>query len=73
MRRLILNTAGMMPSNEDLVESLCRYLHLDDFGWVQNRINTIGKERVKNQTMLSEGESNQLTKSELRDDLKVPF
>jgi len=70
MRRLILNANGIMPSQKDLIETFCRFLHFDDFAWVQNKILTAGKERIRNQTMLAVGEANQAIKSELRDDVK---
>ena len=70
MRRLILNTNGTMPSASDLVETLCHYMHLDDFAWVKERLNTTGRESVRNHNFRSVGERNESSKTELRDDVK---
>ncbi len=70
MRRLILNANGTMPPAKDLVEILCHYMHLDDFTWVKERLNTVGRESVRNHNFRSKGERNEAAKGELRDDVK---
>ena len=70
MRRLILNTNGLMPSPADLVETLCHFMHLDDFGWVKDRLNTVGRESVRNHNFRTVGEKNETLRGELREDVK---
>jgi len=70
MKRLILGTTGVMPSPADLVETLCHFMHLDDFGWVKERLNTTGRDSVRQHNFRSAGEKNEVAKSELRNDVK---
>jgi len=43
-KRLILNTVGTMPTPQQIVSYFAKYLHLDDFQWVRNHINTVGRQ-----------------------------
>jgi hypothetical protein len=70
MKRLIMNTNGTMPSPADLIETLCHFMHLDDFGWVKDRLNTTGRDSVRNHNFRSKGEKNDGARTELRDDVR---
>jgi hypothetical protein len=71
MRRLILNSNGKMPSQLELVEMLCKHMKLDDYSFVRDQINTIGRARVKSENYSNLAERNEGFKKELRLDLNA--
>lgn len=59
-----------MPPPQELIGMLAKYMHLDDFDWVRNRVRTVGKATVSMINSRSAGEKNLTTKNTLREDLK---
>ena len=68
MRRLLENSTNGFPSQKELIEMFCRHMHLDDYSFVKDRINTTGKRRE--QSLSGKFERNSMINLDLRNELR---